>query len=316
MRVEEEWIVEDEADRRISEQPAPSRRGLFAVGLIALLGAGLTWWCGTLPAAAPDLPATREAAPTALPTPPRAALPAFESSYFHVVSALNDNDTARSIATRFDRAYVRLCVDLGCATDAAAGSPPYPRVLSMTLIVLVQPGNAIVRQVDAGQQVTITIGLFDEASTRVDRIALESLLMPVARIASGGGARWSNRNDGELFVDAIIEWERGRLRLTPAHRVPFSRAFIGLDADRLPLLRSLWSWPIQFPPDSALLGRMRREAASIVGYIDQQYGPTGVADLMSAIGRADTLEQAIEEALSVDYDQFDLAWRAWLGTLK
>jgi len=314
MRVEEEWIVEDEADRRVSRPTAPSRRGLLAVGLIALVGVGLTWWCESLPAAAPDLPPTREATPTSPPAPPVASLPAIDSNYFQVLSVLNDAGTARSIAAVFDRAYVRLCVDLGCETDDRRDALPYPRALSMTLILLPQTGNAIVRQIDRGQWVTITIGLADDANIRTDRVALDRLLIPAARIASGGSARWSHRSDGELFVNAIVEWERARLRLVSPDRLPFSRSYEGLDVDDLPPLRSLWSWPIQFPPDSVLLGEMRREAASMVGYIDQQYGPTGVADLMNAIGRAASLEQAIEEALGVDYDQFEPAWREWLKT--
>ena len=312
MSVEERWEIEDDAGIRLTQQAArPRRRRVIALAAL-LLGTGLSWlYCSSLPAAP---------APTATPAPTTPADQVFDTVHFRVEFPPGVREAARSAAAQYERAYLRLCLDLGCRAgsdnyrDDVYGHSAFPRVLNITLRLRPNAGQSTM--IDQGHSVRITLaagaGAPNHIDPEIERFAYDSLLAPIARIASGGRARWENRNDGELFLSAIVEWERDRLNLRPADRAPLTHSLRSLARLDLPPLAALWSWPIQFPPDSVLLRRIRRQAQSMIDFVDQELGPAQVAALVSAFESARTLPEAIERGLGVEYARFEREWRAWL----
>ena len=235
-----------------------------------------------------------------------------KSRRFTVTFPNEDISLAQAVLDRFEAAYDRLCADLNCPADPG-GAPD--------ITLAVQPEIEQAGWVDRGHQVAIrlpsprVLGVYDRldvAGDPITAIAYDSLILPVARVASGGNARWSDRNDGELFVRAIVDWERDR-RSGSTGRAPDSQAARSLGDETLPPLASLWSWPLQFPPDSNLLDRVQREAAAMVAFVEVTYGPHRVTGLLNAFARADSLPEAVDTGVGVDYVAFEAAWRAWLG---
>jgi hypothetical protein len=252
-----------------------------------------------------------------------------DTVHFHVVYAEGDWGLARSVATRFERVYSLLCLDLGCPASArehrddVVGYTPFPPVLAITLSLRPDLDRATWKAIDQGQWVTITLpsprtmGLYDsdQADPALSGIAYDSLTAPVARIASGGSARWANRNDGELFMNAIVAWEQGRRQPEPSYAEQVSSCARDLaDSDAIPLA-SLWSWPIQFPPTNIMLARMRCEVASVVMFIEVRYGPGNVVRLLNAFEQSESIQAAVSTGMGLDYGEFELEWRLWLETL-
>ena len=260
-----------------------------------------------------------------------------DTVHFHAVFADRDAELVQYTLARFEAAYARMCTDLGCeirpefseqyGADPNWYSPypiaysPYPRVLTITLIMRPEMDRFGWDVIDRGQAVTITLpsprvtGVVDGwlgQSDPIDFLIFDSLAAPVARIASGGPQRWSNRQDGQLFFDAIVEWERDWLRPLTESSLRFARpAGIPAGDDLLPL-GSLWDGPHEFATDSARLDRMRHEAVAVVVYIGQQFGPLRVAGLLNALSSARSLPEAIENGLGLSYAEFESQWRAWL----
>lgn len=262
-----------------------------------------------------------------------------DTVHFHVVYADGDQEIVQHALARFEAAYARLCVDLGCQIRPEYSSQygndpvwysfypiwysPFPRVLSITLVMKPDIDRATWQVVDQGQSVTIVtpsprvMGIVDRWLGQIDPLdpkIYDSLVRPVARVAAGGEERWTNRLDGQLFFEAVVAWERDWLRpLTPdsLRYAPPNRDFIN---DDIPL-ESLWDWPRAFLTNSRLLDRLQHQVMSAVVFLGKDYG----ADSTGAIGRftraiatSHSLPEAIEKSLGISYPEFERQWKAWL----
>jgi hypothetical protein len=260
------------------------------------------------------------------------------TTHFEVMYPKEDLSLAQIIVDRFERAYVAVCGDLHC--EIGPTSRVLPQVLTMTL-VLTQTDTFTT--IDQGQYVTITFpsprmlriadrwGVPDDS---IDAMAIDQLVVPVARIVSGGADRWFKSSDGVLFFNAIAKWERPRaksvtseffvidnrtnqlIRLT-AHENNLGQSqqtYIDQlqDAQLVPL-KALWSWPLNLPPDSSMFDTMKIEADAMIGFIQFRYKPDGVPRLLLALKPAQSLPEAIERSLETKYEDFEAEWLKWIG---
>ncbi|HET7377954.1 MAG TPA: hypothetical protein VFK30_14675, partial [Anaerolineae bacterium] len=258
------------------------------------------------------------------------------TTHFNVVYPKEDLSLAQIIVDRFERAYAAVCGDLHCEIDPA--SRKLPRVLTMTLVLTqAETFNTF----DQGQYVTMTLpsprmmriadswGVPDDP---IDAMAIDQLVVPIARIVSGGADRWFKSSDGLLFFNAITNWERPRagsvtefilidyrnnqlIRLA-AHTVNdlTQPQFIEqLHAANIIPLKALWSWPLYTPPDNNMLKLMEIEAASAIAYIQFTYKRDGVPRLLFALAAAQSLPAAIQQSFGTKYEDFEKAWLKWLG---
>lgn len=262
--------------------------------------------------------------------------------HFNVVYPKEDLSLAQIIVDRFEHAYGAVCGDLHCETDPASRRLPasriLPRVLTLTLVLTqAETFNTI----DQGQYVTMTLpsprmmriaDSWGAPDDPIDAMAIDQLVMPIARIVSGGADRWFKSSDGVLFFNAITNWERLRagsvtefflidyrnnqlIRLA-AHTVNdlTQQQFIEqLQAANIIPLKALWSWPLYTPPDNNMLKLMETEAASAIAYIQFTYKRDGVPRLLFALAAAQSLPEAIQQSFGTKYEDFEKAWLKWLG---
>ncbi len=196
MSVEEWWEIEDDSGIRLTRQAARPRRGRAIALAVFLLGIGLSWlYCSSLPAVP---------APTTTPAPATPADQIFDTVHFRVEFPPGVREAARSAAAQYERAYLRLCLDLGCRAgsdnyrDDVYGYSAFPRVLNITLRLRPNAGQSTM--IDQGHLARITlaagVGAPNHTDPEIERFAYDSLLAPIARIASGGRARWCARSRG------------------------------------------------------------------------------------------------------------------------
>ncbi|HLF26234.1 MAG TPA: hypothetical protein VJG32_07855 [Anaerolineae bacterium] len=261
-----------------------------------------------------------------------------DSVHFGVSFEAGDEELIQYVIARFEAAYARLCTDLGCdirpehsrkygdEPDWYSPYPiwysPYPRVLSITLVVRPDLDRLAWRVIDRGRQVTITIpsprvlGIVDSwlgQTDPMDQRIFDSLVEPVARIATGGIERWSGRQGGQLFFDAVMRWERDWLQPLSPQSLRFARPPLrAAEADLLPL-ESLWYWPHESATNTLPVDRLQRQAASVVVFMAREFGLWSLAYFMRAIRSAESLPEAIEATLDVNYADFVSQWRAWLA---
>lgn len=260
-----------------------------------------------------------------------------DTVHFHAVYADGDDEVVQYVLARFEAAYSRLCVDLGChihpERSAKYGiapewySPypisysPYPRALAITLLMQPEADRKTWNVLDTGRAVTITMpsprvsGVVDSWLGQVDDTDLtitDSLVEPAARVASGGIDRWQDRQDGQLFFDAIVEWERDAIRPLTSERLRYLTPQDRFnDVSMLPA-EALWNWTPDQSIDPATLDRMREQALSMVVFIGKVYGQVGVSYFASALGSSHSFADAIP-SIRLDSETFEARWRAWLG---
>ena len=255
--------------------------------------------------------------------------------HFDLLYPVEDAPYAQLVADRFERAYTVLCGDLSCLT---VGNE-LPRVLTMTLVI---SPDSVLKTVDLGQSMTVTLpspraaGIYDHggvAGDPYDTIAYDSLAQPVTRIGSGNTDRWLKTNDGELFLQAIVKWERqrvndhvyaetffvdlsGRLnrRPFPGDNSQAQQAYADrLRDEQLVPLKSLWHWPLNLPPSSNMLNVIHSETDAAIAFIEQEFTPAGVARFLNAIGKEDSFQDAVEAGLGLSYAVFEQRWQQWVG---
>lgn len=265
-----------------------------------------------------------------------------DTVHFHAIYADGDQDVVQYMLARFEAAYSKLCVDLGCPIRSEQstkyGTPPewyspypinyspYPRVLSITLVMRPELDRNAWEVVDAGQMVTITLpsprvsGVLDGwlghsvtgSIEPMDLKIADSLVAPVVRVISGGTERWQRRPDGQLFLDAVVAWERDVLQPLSTDRLRYVSTYGSFDdADLLPP-EMLWNWPREFVTDERTLAQMREQALSIVVFIGREFGSWGLGGFTRALGASFSLEGAIQGSLRMDYASFERMWRDWL----
>jgi hypothetical protein len=194
----------------------------------------------------------------------------------------------------------------------------------MTLIMRPDIDRSTWETIDGGQSVTIlapsprVLGVVDRWLGQIDPLdplIYDSLVIPVAHVATGGVGRWTDRTDGKLFFDAVVEWERDWLRPLSTTRLRFAPPLRDFLDDEVPL-ESLWDWPTGFQVDSRLYDRLQNEVMSAVVFIAKDYGAevgTGAMGRFTrALGNSHSLPEAIEQSLGISYEDFETQWRKWL----
>ena len=183
------------------------------------------------------------------------------------------------------------------------------------------------------------VGYYEDANAVGDpyvAMAYATLIDPVVRLASGDYARWETDHGGELFLQAIAVWKRAQVRETqqlselfysptvPPPTVPqiiswrpsvtLRKYYSDLLRDEFPVpLGSLWDWHEQGDRLVALQHIVVNEAEAVVAFIDERYGEEYVVRFLNALGRAQTLGEAIETALPVSFEEFNQQWRQWIA---
>ena len=255
------------------------------------------------------------------------------SVHFQAVFANEDQELARYVLFRFEDAYEKLCGDLNCPRqrqciegliDNLVGCSSFPRVLTLTLVL--SPTVAQARWLtDHGVQ-TITLpsprisGLYNRWWSENDpilRTAYHSLITPIAQLASGNFERWQSDLGGNWFLEAITAWELYRVETIAAQVQPeLAQAFYSdlLNSLILIPLDTTWTWHVdQDPGMGAGNDRGQIEAEAAIIYIDQTYGPAKVVQFLNALGRARSLDAALQASLKVKFADFNRAWLNWLG---
>ncbi len=259
------------------------------------------------------------------------------TTHFDLIYPTEDQSLAQIIADRYERAYVVLCGDLHCEIDP--GSKVLPHVLTMTLI-LARDDKATT--LDQGRSITITmpsprltriVDRWGVPNDPTDAAAFDQMVIPIARIVSGGAERWFKSSDGVIFFNAIVAWERQRANIVAseffvidphtgqlirlvsgADNAPQQQAYIDqLKGAQLVPLAAMWSWPLNMPPDSNMLKTMQVEASALIAFIQTKFGADGVTRFLYALNSAQSLPQAIEASVDQKYAAFEAEWLKWIG---
>jgi hypothetical protein len=181
------------------------------------------------------------------------------------------------------------------------------------------------------------VGYYEDANALGDpyvSMAYATLIYPVARLVSGDNARWETDHGGDVFLRAIATWQQARLRdhifLLDVFYEPVSlppsagvlpngrlgslrnRYVNPLRGQDLPPLVALWNWPTD-AHFGALDQTATQEAEAFVIYIEERYGKDGVVRFLHALGKAHSLETAIETALPVSFGDFYRQWTKWIA---
>lgn len=255
------------------------------------------------------------------------------SVHFHVEFPREDQELAQYVLFRFEDAYERLCADLKCPQqrqciegliDNLVGCSDYPRVMTLTLILSPLPDQPR-WQTDRGALTIIlpsprVMGLYNRWWSEDDpilRAAYNSLVTPIAQLASGDLDRWQHDLGGNWFLEAITAWELYQVEPIAAKIDPqLAQAYYAdlLDGLILIPLDSTWTWHVdQDPGMGAGNDRGQIEAEAVMAYIDQTYGPEKVVQFLNVIGSAHSTAEAVQAALNVKFADFNRGWLKWLG---
>ncbi|MBI5568234.1 MAG: hypothetical protein HY870_25295, partial [Chloroflexi bacterium] len=258
---------------------------------------------------------------------------------FELLYPLEDESLVPLVADRFSRAFRYLCIELDCpikdAPSLAWGQP-----IALTVSIRAAAPYTVR---DTGHTVSVAIpsprvtGYYDVPEIQGDPIesmAFDSLIAPAARLAAGYATHWPEDHQGELLLNAIIDWLRVRvfdeyalspvlvqptrhgpvssvLRLNDtAARVHYQQLLAG---EELLPLETIWHWR----PDDALLSGSTRlaenEAEAFIAFLDQQFGSDRVIRFLRMLGTTDSLPLAIERTLVMNYSDFVIGWEQWIG---
>lgn len=258
-----------------------------------------------------------------------------------VVAPREDTAYLNSVIHRFEHTWSELCTQVDCPLKYTPRKP-WPQVITLTLVIRPGPSRAY-NVTDNVKGVMVQLpspritGLYDYPGNTGDpigSIALDSLLGPMLRVASGDANRWTHDDGGRLFLDAIANWQRLQITLEqqplpvffagprggltqPPSALSSTSArqyFTELLAEReLVPLEAVWRWSAQDRSFAGLTPGAVDQAEAVIGYILERYGEDGVIDFLHALGGADSLPTAIERGLGVTYSEFYIAWLKWLS---
>ncbi len=258
-----------------------------------------------------------------------------------VVAPIEDTPYLDAVSQRFERTWTELCTQVDCPLRYTPRLP-WPQAITLTLVI--RPGPWRVYSVN-GDADTLMVqlpsprvtGVYDYPGNTGDPIgsmALDSLLWPMLHIASGDAERWARDDGGRLFLDAVDEWQRGRIvrKQQPlpiffngprGARTQPPAALNGLSPqqyftdllaarDLIPL-EAVWRWDMNDRAFAGLTPGALDQAEATVAFIQEHYGDEGVIDFLHALGQADSLPTAIERGLGLTFGEFYGAWLAWTG---
>jgi len=258
-----------------------------------------------------------------------------------MIAPNEDAPYLNTVSQRFERTWTELCTQLDCPLKYTPRLP-WPSVITPTLVIRPGPWRVYSANDDGGTLMVqlpsprIT-GVYDYPGNTGDPIgsmALDSLLWPMLRVASGDAERWARDDGGRLFLNAVAEWQRGRivqkqqplpvffsgprgtLTQPPAALNGLSpqQYFTDLLAERdLVPLEAVWRWDMNDRAFAGLTPGAMDQAEATVAFIQARYGDEGVIDFLHALGQADSLPAAIEQGLGMTFGEFYGAWLAWTG---
>jgi len=253
---------------------------------------------------------------------------------------IEDAPVIGAVFDRFTRAYQNLCESLKCSPPA---SPARLWTPGLTLTITIQPAlmQPDVHPRDSALYIGLpsprVVGYYEDANAPGDpyvAMAYATLIDPVVRLASGDYARWETDRGGELFLQAITTWKRARLpddlfllgvfyqptflppssaRLPDGQPISLRNGYV----DRLrgkgsvPLV-SLWNWSTDGHTFGLPEHGATQEAEAMVIYIEERYGQDGVVHFLNSLGKAHSLEEAIEAALPASFGEFNRQWMKWI----
>ena len=258
---------------------------------------------------------------------------------FTVIYPVEDESVIHQVADRFASTLTLLCSDLNCPVPQAGRQ--WTGAITLTLIIKpeAQPFQRVEEQ--AGY-ITVTLpsprvaGYYQHFTSAGDPLTMMSfngLLDPLIRLATGNYDRWSSDRGGELFLQAIMDWQRVRVKASlgpsallfkdPANAVAFPAQFKGQSVaglyarqlrgeDRVPLI-SVWDWWRNSSLYGSLLDSAHTEAESAIAFIDEHFGGDRVIPFLNALGAAESSEQAFENGLGMTFGDFNRQWLQWLG---
>lgn len=263
----------------------------------------------------------------------------FPGSYpFTMIYPVEDQPLVSTAAERFARAFIDLCSSLRCPSDQETLQP---WLHTITLTIVVDPDALNFHGAQArGDYSTITlpalrvVGYYENPYRPGDpltSLAYDTLIDPVAQIATGDYQRWSTQHGGALFLESIANWQRLRSQelvnpsdiffkqpraLLAASGVtqPAQEFYASLlkDMPLVPLI-SLWDWPLDDSSFNLLFDAAKTETDAVIVFIRERYGAEGVVKFLNALGRADSLPAAIEQGLGTKYTDFAKQWMTWIG---
>ncbi len=254
---------------------------------------------------------------------------------------IEDTSLISPILDRFSSVYENLCASLKCPT---LNNQLPQQTLDLTLSLTIKPLfiQPVVHTPSSTLQIDLpspnVVGVYDEASALGDpyvAMAYDTLIDPAVRLASGDYARWDTNSAGSLFLQAIATWKRARLpnnlylldvffqaaTLWPSiaylsNGQPVSRRdfYVNqLRSVKLIPLTDLWTWPTEGKAPATLEQAALQEAKALIIYIEERYGQGGVVSFLNSLGKARSLEAAIQTALSIKYSDFDQQWNKWIA---
>jgi hypothetical protein len=134
-------------------------------------------------------------------------------------------------------------------------------------------------------------------------------------------------------LQAITTWKRARIQealhplelfyppafLSPASIRGADGELISLQANYVRLLQndqqlpldSVWNWDSNGTAFGLLQHIAVNEARVVIIFIEDRFGADGVVRFLNALGRAGSLEEALEAGLSIEYSEFLKEWRQW-----
>jgi hypothetical protein len=257
-----------------------------------------------------------------------------------ILHTIEDAPVVGAVLDRFTRAYQNLCESLKCPR-APSSSPQWTPGLALTLAVLPRQTEATVQERDnATLYIELpsprVVGYYEDPNGRGDpftAMAYDTLIAPTVRLASGDYARWKTDRGGELFLQAITTWKRARIQealqplelfyppafLSPASTRGSDGELISLRPNYIRLLQnnqrlpldSVWNWDSNERAFGLLQHVAVNEARVAIIFIEDRFGADGVVRFLNALGRAGSLEEAIEAGLSIEYSEFLKQWRQW-----
>ncbi len=258
-----------------------------------------------------------------------------------VVAPNEDTPYLNAVIQRFERTWTELCTQLDCPLRYTPHLP-WPQAITLTLVIRPGPWRVYSANDDADTLMVQlpsprVTGVYDYPGNTGDPIgsmALDSLLWPMLRVASGDAERWARDDDGRLFLNAVDEWQRGRIvrqqqplpiffngprgiRTQPPaalNGLSPQQYFTDLLAERdLIPLEAVWRWDMNDQAFAGLTPGALDQAEATVAFIQERYGDEGVIDFLHALGQADSLPTAIERGLGLTFGEFYGAWLAWTG---
>ncbi len=245
---------------------------------------------------------------------------------------IEDTPLIRPVLDRFSNVYQNLCADLKCPTQNLT--------VSLTIKpMLTRPAwhtTSGTLQIDLPSP--NLVGVYDEANALGDpyvAMAYDTLIGPAVRLASGDYARWDTNSNGSLFLQAIATWKQARLPsnlyllevfhqsaiLPPSMDIspegwPASRRDFYVNQLRgvkLIPLADLWTWPAAGHDPATVEQAAMQEAKAVIIFIEEKYGRDGVVRFLNSLGKARSLEAAIQTALPIEYAEFDQRWNKWIA---